>query len=248
MVRRAEAGGRVSETRDLGALRLHPQADAVPVMHPDEHDSLLADVEARGILTPLDILGDGTILDGRHRWQVASTLGLRMVPVRVVDPTDPYVYMLKAAMERRHLTKGQRAMLALRLDEYQQARVDARERQGERTDLQSRSGNIAQKSDPAPRPRDVAASEARVSPRLVQDAKAVAERAPELAARVVAGTMTVSAAARQVRRAEDRARAAAAPPVTEHVAGQRYRCIVIDPPWDPSDEGDADQMGRAQPT
>jgi N6-adenosine-specific RNA methylase IME4 len=32
------------------------------------------------------------------------------------------------------------------------------------------------------------------------------------------------------------------------VQGQQYATLVIDPPWDWSDEGDADQLGRARPT
>jgi len=52
---------------------------------------------------------------------------------------------------------------------------------------------------------------------------------------------------RKVRRVIEAEKAAAAPPVVEHAAGQTYRTIVIDPPWDPTDEGDVDQMGRAQP-
>jgi len=48
---------------------------------------------------------------------------------------------------------------------------------------------------------------------------------------------------RIVRRVAD----AETPPITAHAPGQTYRTIVVDPPWDPEDEGDVDQMGRAQP-
>jgi N6-adenosine-specific RNA methylase IME4 len=52
---------------------------------------------------------------------------------------------------------------------------------------------------------------------------------------------------REVLRIVRRVADAETPPITAHAPGQTYRCIVIDPPWDPEDEGDVDQMGRAQP-
>ncbi len=105
-------------------LHLHPDADRVPVMTPDEYDALVLDVEQRGVVVPLDILADGTILDGRHRWQVARNLGLAEVPVRIVDPQDPVDFMVRAAILRRHLTTGQRKALAASLIVAEPSRSD----------------------------------------------------------------------------------------------------------------------------
>lgn len=88
----------------------------MPVMSPDEHDALVLDIEAaHTVEVPLDILADGTILDGRHRWQAASTLGIERLPVRVIDPPDPVAYMVRMAVVRRHLTKAQKQALNARL-------------------------------------------------------------------------------------------------------------------------------------
>lgn len=226
----------------LASLRLHPRMADVPEMSRDTFRELVADIAERGVVTPLDVLTDGTLLDGRHRLRAAEQLGLPTVPVRVVAPDDPYLFMLDAALLRRDLTAGQRAMLALSRGDYLAARAAAAERKT------TGSNELRAELPEAPRPRDVAARAAGVSARTIQDALTVSRAAPELAEKVRAGRMTVNAAARQVKRAAARAAVAATPAVTEHVAGQRYRCIVIDPPWDPSDEGDVDQIGRAQPT
>lgn len=101
--------------RSLDELRPHPRSDVVPPMDPDDYDAFVADVAARGITTPVDILADGTILDGRHRLTTARALGLSDIPVRVVAPADPYDYMLRAALLRRHLTTAQRKGLAAEL-------------------------------------------------------------------------------------------------------------------------------------
>jgi hypothetical protein len=45
--------------------------------------------------------------------------------VRVIAPDDEVVYLLGAALNRRHLTASQRAALAVELDQYQQAKTEA---------------------------------------------------------------------------------------------------------------------------
>lgn len=51
---------------------------------------------------------------------------------------------------------------------------------------------------------------------------------------------------REARREANRQLVAVAPTVI--ASGARFATIVIDPPWDWSDEGDQDQLGRARPT
>lgn len=110
----------------IGDLRLHPEAEAIPAMRPEEHDGLLEDIEEHGVQVPLDILEDGIILDGRHRWRVAATLGIAWLPCRVVRPADPFLYMWRMAVVRRHLTRGQRAMMVARLLERDPGASDRR--------------------------------------------------------------------------------------------------------------------------
>jgi hypothetical protein len=68
----------------------------------------------RGIKVPLEIIADGTVVDGRHRLRAAIELGMQEVPVMdaPLGSDTPEVYMLKAAVLRRHLTKDQSATLA----------------------------------------------------------------------------------------------------------------------------------------
>src|SRR6476620_11474389 len=95
-------------TRRLSAeLRPHPSAELVPVMQPDEYAAFLADIAERDILVPLEINQDGSVLDGRHRLRAATELGIDTVPVRIVSPTDEHMYVLLAAVQRRHLSASQ---------------------------------------------------------------------------------------------------------------------------------------------
>lgn len=101
----------------LSLLHLHPEADAVPPMTPDEYDAFLVDVDTRGITTPLTVTPDGTVLDGRHRFGAAITLEIENVPIYVADiePEAQVDYMVRQAVMRRHLTIAERKTLAATL-------------------------------------------------------------------------------------------------------------------------------------
>jgi hypothetical protein len=83
-------------------------------MRPSEWQDFYADIAMRGIKVPLEILADGTVVDGRHRLRAAIELGMKEVPVMdaPLGSDTPEVYMLKAAILRRHLTDDQRACIA----------------------------------------------------------------------------------------------------------------------------------------
>src|SRR5262245_43115165 len=66
----------------LGSLTLHPDAGKVPEMSAEQYPAFLADVQARGVLQPLELLpGTQTVLDGRTRLRAATEAGLTTVPV-----------------------------------------------------------------------------------------------------------------------------------------------------------------------
>src|SRR5690242_8990355 len=88
----------------LTALRPHEHGELIPDLGPREFASFRADIQAHGILVPLEITPDGVVLDGRQRLRAAAELGIEQVPVRVVEVEDQPVYIIKAALERRQLT------------------------------------------------------------------------------------------------------------------------------------------------
>ena len=96
-------------------LRQHPDAHLVPDMRPSEWRDFYADIAFRGITVPLEILADGTVLDGRHRLRAALELSLPRVPVidAMLGEDDSATYMIKAAVLRRHLTDAQRAAMSV---------------------------------------------------------------------------------------------------------------------------------------
>src|SRR5207249_1176140 len=121
---------------------------------------------------------------------------LELVPVRLVAVADELDYMYKAALERRHLRASVRAALALELEQHQQLRAQARERQ---------LANLRQNAEGASLPprgeksRETIARAAGCSARVVQDAATVKEHDPQLFEQLKRGEISAETAARRVR-------------------------------------------------
>ncbi len=218
------ATSRQRSTRTTAALHEHPQAGLVPEMSAGEYQALLADIGARGIVTPLELTRSGVVLDGRHRLRAARQLNLARVPVRVVDPVDEVEHMLLGALQRRHFSQSQKAAVAIELDCYQQERDQAELRR--RANLQH-AVEVANLPPRGERSRELAARNAGVSPRLIQDALAVRDADPQLFERVKRGELPLHRARRELKRQHRYVSIGEAPPLPDG----RFEVIYADPPW-----------------
>lgn len=232
-------------------LHEHPLSCIVPDMREPEWEAFIDDVAIRGVVEPLVILPDGTVLDGRHRLQAAHQLGLIDLPVRVIEmePDAAQEYMIKAALLRRHLTDDQRAVLARKWQAARSAKVKkARSLIANAARWFSLSDTVSDKENDT---REQAADMFAVAQRKVKYAGELERQAPDLLTQVERGEITLLEAkremkerAREHRREKNRELVEAAVPVIT----ASYPTIVIDPPWDWGDECDCDQFGRARPT
>jgi N6-adenosine-specific RNA methylase IME4 len=173
----------------------HPAAELFPMMGKADRANLKASMAEHGWthdepLILIETPGGAMVLDGRNRLSVAIELGFaeERIPWRFFgqgadgefDGDDPFSYVIRKNLPRRHLDESQRAMVAARL---------ATMRQGERTDLEP-SANLP-KVDQAS-----AADMLNVSDRSVRSAKTVQELGTEkLQEAVATGEVAVSAAA-----------------------------------------------------
>jgi ParB-like nuclease family protein len=92
-------------------IKVHPIAEMFPMMSGEELDELAADIKANGLLNPIIKDSDGSIIDGRNRWEACRRAGI--VPTfETFKGKDPIAFIVSNNITRRHLTKAQRAMYA----------------------------------------------------------------------------------------------------------------------------------------
>lgn len=214
-------------------LKPHPLSRIFPEMSHLEFDQLKQDISKHGLRDPI-VLFDGKVLDGRHRAKACHDLGVTP-RTRVLRNGSPLAFVISMNLKRRHLTVSQRALIGVDVErEYSKLISKGRPKKSEKN--HGLSGEA----------REHAAKELGITATYITDAKAITAKDPELARLVRSGAVTLSKAKRQLKREENRKKAAKTPPPnpTKLVAAQT---IVIDPPWDVRDEGDENQMGRANP-
>jgi N6-adenosine-specific RNA methylase IME4/ParB-like chromosome segregation protein Spo0J len=217
-----EAGNTAFEPTER--LAPHASAGLVPAPQPEEYRLLRADIELRGILTPLEVTADLVVVDGHQRLRIAHELELARVPIRVVQTDDEVRHLVLAALRRRNLNAAQRAALALELEEYDRAKQEARARQ--RANLRN-APEVAASPPRGEKTRELAARLAGVSPRTVQDVVTVRAHDPELFEQVKSGRTPAERAAREVRQARRDAEIGPPPPLPEGP----FDLIYGDPPW-----------------
>jgi ParB-like chromosome segregation protein Spo0J len=111
-------------------IDIHPLANLFPEMNPDEFRQLVEDIRTNGQIEPV-ILHPvcKRIVDGRHRAVAVRELGLELQS-RVFDgdPDDMFQLVLSMNLKRRHLTASQKAVLGLRVEEYESEKASLRRR------------------------------------------------------------------------------------------------------------------------
>ena len=131
----AEAEESISRQRAPETLDPHPLNTEVYDDQNDLAESFLSSIRAHGVLEPIVIDSEGTIISGHRRVGAAIEVGLEEVPVRV-EEFDSELAKREALVHhnrQREKTFSQKMREAEVLEEIERER--AQERQGERTDL-----------------------------------------------------------------------------------------------------------------
>jgi hypothetical protein len=109
----------------MTGMRFHPLADMFPLLEGEEFADLVEDIRVNGLLEPVTLYTDGSILDGRNRYR--ACIEARVEPrFRTYGGADPLSFVVSANIKRRHLNPSQLGLIAARL---------ATMPQGARTDL-----------------------------------------------------------------------------------------------------------------
>lgn len=98
------------ETRPIRSLKsFHLQNEVLLDSSEQDIESLVQDIRTNGLRIPLEILPDGTIIDGHQRLRACKTAGMKYVPCRVrhdlVDkPLEQEQQFISLNLQRRQLS------------------------------------------------------------------------------------------------------------------------------------------------
>jgi hypothetical protein len=94
-----------------GERPVHPVANLFPMMDGDELDELAADIAENGLNHAIVVDAEGVLLDGRNRLAACKIAHVEPKFVTLAEGRDPVAFIVSENVDRRHLTKGQRAIV-----------------------------------------------------------------------------------------------------------------------------------------
>lgn len=172
--------------------QFHRLAKLFPLMEGEEFEELVADIQANGAQIPV-VLYEGKILDGRNRYLAAKQAGVAVLPTTEYKGDDAAGYVMSANLIRRHLSKSQRALIALEILPFYSERAKAR------VEAQDFGRGVTQGKNTlgygVGQARDEAGRAAGVSGSYVEKASKVKRDAPELLPAIESGALDVPTAA-----------------------------------------------------
>jgi N6-adenosine-specific RNA methylase IME4 len=217
----------------------HPAAQLFPLLEGAEFDQLKADIAEHGLLEPITLHPDGSILDGRNRHRACLDLEIKPQFETWQDHGSAVAFVISKNIMRRHLTSSQRAAVAVEVLPLLEAEAKERQRKHAGT-APGIAGTLVQLfAQVSGKSRDQAAVLFQTNREYVQVGKSLQEQASDLLEQVKTGDLTMPEAKRELTK-----RTKVEPPP---LAG-RYRIFYADPPWKYNDSGviNDDNYGHAE--
>jgi N6-adenosine-specific RNA methylase IME4 len=230
--------------------RFHPVAEVLPLLEEPVLAELARDITANGLRVPIVVDADGAIIDGRNRYLACQRTGVQPRYEAWDGKGSLVALILGLNLHRRHLTPGQKAFVALGLEPHLAQEAKQRQAHGQTAPGRTLTEEIPEAFKGEA--REQAAKLVGVNAHYVTDAKRIADKAPDLAAKIRAGASTITQAHRELeeagreqRREANRRLIARVPTPTAALKQAKFATIMIDPPWDWVGKGDL--YGRGEP-
>jgi len=179
----------------------HPAAAIFPMMADEAFAALKADIKKHGQRETIVLLKD-QILDGRNRYRACLELGIEPDFGEMEECEDPIAYVISLNLHRRHLNKSQWAQIAAKYVPMLAEQAAERMKAGKGANGSGGRGKTLGKELPRVSDNGKATTQAakltNTNRQYVADAVKLEKLAPELAEQVLAGTLTIPEAKRQL--------------------------------------------------
>jgi N6-adenosine-specific RNA methylase IME4 len=164
----------------------HSLASVFPEIGHEDFEALKTDILANGLQESITLY-EGKILDGRMRYQACISAGIEPTFRNLAAGIDPFAFLVSANLHRRHLTTGQRALIAARLP-----RIAHGSNRFKRIEVDKENSRAIPGMNRADR-----ASVVRVDEKTVREAETVVDSGlPELIDRVERNLISIDVAAK----------------------------------------------------
>ncbi len=183
-------------------MKFHEIADLFPLLQGEDFDTLCQDIAQNGLLEPIWLHPDGSIIDGRNRYLACREIGVEP-RFRTWDKGGSLAsFVLSFNLYRRHLTSGQRAALAVEIEPFY-AEENGRDKGGRPNELNKRNmlpGKPVEFSPPVfpeadkAKSRDQAAQATGTNGRYVSDAKKIKRDDPRVFEQIKSGELNINQA------------------------------------------------------
>src|ERR1035441_3196326 len=183
--------------------KFHPACAIFRLLEGEEFAALVESIRTNGLLNPIWLHPDGSILDGRNRARACAEAGVEPRYETWDGKGSLIDFVVAQNIDRRHLNGTQRALLAEKLEPLYAAEAKKRQREAGKTVGRGRPKQVEQKVAQAKREeqaRDKAAKAARTNRQYVSDVKKIKKEAPELYAKINAGEIELPTAAKLIGR------------------------------------------------
>ena len=235
----------VNTTLKLDDIIINPEyEEIIPPLTDDEFERLKNSIAEVGLYEPIVINTERVILDGHHRFKACKEAGV--LPRFTIKSFDTKIaeeiYVIETNVIRRQLNQYQATILGLKLeDKYS---IQAKERQGTRTDLTSVSFGTEVDFT---RTDEKAANAVGLKRSTFTRAKYVLNNGTITQLELFKkGKKKAGSLYKEIKRKEKIEELRAEIPELVEPQGD-YEVIVVDPPWPYGTEYDADAGRRASP-
>jgi N6-adenosine-specific RNA methylase IME4/DNA-binding XRE family transcriptional regulator len=230
----------------------------IPPLTPEEYAGLEQSILTEGCRDAL-ITWNDTLIDGHNRYEICTKHNILFKMSEKVFESREKVkeWIILNQFGRRNLSAYDRSILALRLKELfaEKARGNMSTAGGDRKSENAKTG--CQISDKAIDTKKELAKVAGVSHDTIAKVQKIEEKAtPEIKKKIKSGEVSINQAYNTIKYAEkEEKREGKRQENQATINGTKdinklegvYQTILLDPPWDWSDEGDINQLGRAKP-